>query len=64
MTDFPSVTTPDPDVAAQARARQDTLTKPPGSLGRLEGAVGMGGGVPGGMPTAAVPAGAGGGVRG
>jgi nicotinate-nucleotide--dimethylbenzimidazole phosphoribosyltransferase len=36
MTDFPSVTTPDPDVAAQARARQDTLTKPPGSLGRLE----------------------------
>ena len=36
MTDFPSVTAPDPDVAAQARARQDTLTKPPGSLGRLE----------------------------
>ncbi|BBY30578.1 nicotinate-nucleotide--dimethylbenzimidazole phosphoribosyltransferase [Mycolicibacterium sediminis] len=27
---------PDPDVAAAARARQATLTKPPGSLGRLE----------------------------
>lgn len=36
MTTFPSVAVPDPDVAAAARARQDTLTKPPGSLGRLE----------------------------
>ena len=36
MTDFPPITAPDQDVAAQARARQDTLTKPPGSLGRLE----------------------------
>ena len=27
---------PDPDVAAAARARHDNLTKPPGSLGRLE----------------------------
>ena len=35
MTDF-EVTAPDPDVAAAARARQDRLTKPPGSLGRLE----------------------------
>ena len=33
---FPSI--PSVDLAAQsaARARQDTLTKPPGSLGRLE----------------------------
>ncbi|HEX3286655.1 MAG TPA: nicotinate-nucleotide--dimethylbenzimidazole phosphoribosyltransferase [Mycobacterium sp.] len=36
MTDFPPITAPDQDVAAQARARQNTLTKPPGSLGRLE----------------------------
>lgn len=36
MTEFPPVTAPDQDVAAQARARQDTLTKPRGSLGRLE----------------------------
>ena len=36
MTEFPPVTAPDRDVAAQARARQDTLTKPRGSLGRLE----------------------------
>jgi nicotinate-nucleotide--dimethylbenzimidazole phosphoribosyltransferase len=36
VTDFPPITAPDPDAAAQARARQDTLTKPPGSLGRLE----------------------------
>jgi nicotinate-nucleotide--dimethylbenzimidazole phosphoribosyltransferase len=36
VTDFPPITAPDQDVAAQARARQDTLTKPPGSLGRLE----------------------------
>jgi nicotinate-nucleotide--dimethylbenzimidazole phosphoribosyltransferase len=36
VTDFPPVTAPDYDVAAQARTRQDTLTKPPGSLGRLE----------------------------
>ena len=36
MTEFPSITPPDPEVAAAARARQDRLTKPPGSLGRLE----------------------------
>ncbi|MCW2630106.1 nicotinate-nucleotide--dimethylbenzimidazole phosphoribosyltransferase [Mycobacterium sp.] len=36
MTDFPSITAPDTEVAAAARARQDRLTKPPGSLGRLE----------------------------
>ncbi len=36
MTDFPPIAAPDQDVASQARARQDTLTKPPGSLGRLE----------------------------
>jgi nicotinate-nucleotide--dimethylbenzimidazole phosphoribosyltransferase len=33
---FPAVVPPDADTAAAARARQDTLTKPPGSLGRLE----------------------------
>ena len=36
MTEFPPITAPDQDVAEQARARQDTLTKPRGSLGRLE----------------------------
>jgi nicotinate-nucleotide--dimethylbenzimidazole phosphoribosyltransferase len=36
VTDFPSITAPDTEVAAAARARQDRLTKPPGSLGRLE----------------------------
>jgi nicotinate-nucleotide--dimethylbenzimidazole phosphoribosyltransferase len=36
VTEFPSITPPDPEVAAAARARQDRLTKPPGSLGRLE----------------------------
>ena len=35
MTEF-DITPPDPEVAAAARARQDRLTKPPGSLGRLE----------------------------
>jgi nicotinate-nucleotide--dimethylbenzimidazole phosphoribosyltransferase len=35
VTEF-EVTAPDPEVAAAARARQDRLTKPPGSLGRLE----------------------------
>jgi nicotinate-nucleotide--dimethylbenzimidazole phosphoribosyltransferase len=35
VTDF-EITAPDADVAAAARARQDRLTKPPGSLGRLE----------------------------
>jgi nicotinate-nucleotide--dimethylbenzimidazole phosphoribosyltransferase len=35
VTDF-EITSPDADVAAAARARQDRLTKPPGSLGRLE----------------------------
>jgi nicotinate-nucleotide--dimethylbenzimidazole phosphoribosyltransferase len=33
---FPPVSPPDPDAAAAARARQDTLTKPTGALGRLE----------------------------
>ncbi|OBI82608.1 nicotinate-nucleotide--dimethylbenzimidazole phosphoribosyltransferase [Mycobacterium sp. E740] len=36
MTEFPAITPPDAQVAAAARARQDRLTKPPGSLGRLE----------------------------
>ena len=36
MIDFASISAPDPEVAAAARARQDRLTKPPGSLGRLE----------------------------
>ncbi len=36
MTDFPPIAAPDPQVAAAARARQAQLTKPPGSLGRLE----------------------------
>jgi nicotinate-nucleotide--dimethylbenzimidazole phosphoribosyltransferase len=30
------VVAPDPEAAAAARARQETLTKPPGALGRLE----------------------------
>lgn len=34
--EFAPVSPPDADVAAAARARQDILTKPPGSLGRLE----------------------------
>ncbi|MEB3034594.1 nicotinate-nucleotide--dimethylbenzimidazole phosphoribosyltransferase [[Mycobacterium] nativiensis] len=34
--DFPAVSPPDATVAAAARARQDRLTKPTGSLGRLE----------------------------
>jgi nicotinate-nucleotide--dimethylbenzimidazole phosphoribosyltransferase len=33
---FGTVAPPDPIAAAQARDRQDVLTKPPGSLGRLE----------------------------
>jgi nicotinate-nucleotide--dimethylbenzimidazole phosphoribosyltransferase len=33
---FPPVVPPDTEAAAAARARQDTLTKPPGALGRLE----------------------------
>jgi nicotinate-nucleotide--dimethylbenzimidazole phosphoribosyltransferase len=33
---FPQVTPPDGAAADAARARQDTLTKPPGALGRLE----------------------------
>ncbi|MGV0717274.1 nicotinate-nucleotide--dimethylbenzimidazole phosphoribosyltransferase [Mycolicibacterium sp. XJ662] len=36
MTDFPAVQPPDQEVAAAARARQDRLIKPAGSLGRLE----------------------------
>ncbi|ORW75541.1 nicotinate-nucleotide--dimethylbenzimidazole phosphoribosyltransferase [Mycobacterium saskatchewanense] len=34
--DFPPVSPPDEGTAAAARARQDTLTKPRGALGRLE----------------------------
>ncbi|MGB3475400.1 MAG: nicotinate-nucleotide--dimethylbenzimidazole phosphoribosyltransferase, partial [Mycobacterium sp.] len=34
--DFPPVSPPDAAVAAAARARQESLTKPAGSLGRLE----------------------------
>lgn len=34
--EFAPVAPPDADVAAAARARQDTLTKPKGALGRLE----------------------------
>ncbi|MGU3502859.1 nicotinate-nucleotide--dimethylbenzimidazole phosphoribosyltransferase [Mycobacterium sp. C31M] len=33
---FPEITAPDADTAQAARNRQRTLTKPPGSLGRLE----------------------------
>jgi nicotinate-nucleotide--dimethylbenzimidazole phosphoribosyltransferase len=36
VTDFGAVAPPDPAVAVAARARHDNLTKPPGSLGRLE----------------------------
>ena len=36
MTMFAPVAPPDPTAAAAARARQDTLTKPRGALGRLE----------------------------
>lgn len=34
--EFPPIAPPDADAAAAARARQDTLTKPTGALGRLE----------------------------
>jgi len=33
---FPAVVGPDPEAERAARSRQQTLTKPPGSLGRLE----------------------------
>lgn len=36
MSGFPAVVPPDADAGRAARARQQTLTKPPGSLGRLE----------------------------
>nr|WP_165839763.1 nicotinate-nucleotide--dimethylbenzimidazole phosphoribosyltransferase [Mycobacterium montefiorense] len=36
MMEFTPVSPPDPAAAAAARARQDTLTKPRGALGRLE----------------------------
>jgi nicotinate-nucleotide--dimethylbenzimidazole phosphoribosyltransferase len=36
VTDFGAIAPPDAQAAAAARARQATLTKPPGSLGRLE----------------------------
>ncbi len=36
MTEFAPIVAPDAEVAAAARARQNRLTKPPGSLGRLE----------------------------
>ena len=34
--EFPQIVAPDADAAAAARQRQKSLTKPPGSLGRLE----------------------------
>jgi nicotinate-nucleotide--dimethylbenzimidazole phosphoribosyltransferase len=34
--DFDPIAAPDEDAASSARARQNSLTKPPGSLGRLE----------------------------
>ena len=34
--EFAPISPPDADAAAAARARQDTLTKPRGALGRLE----------------------------
>jgi nicotinate-nucleotide--dimethylbenzimidazole phosphoribosyltransferase len=36
MTQFPDIAAPDAAVEALARARQETLTKPSGALGRLE----------------------------
>lgn len=36
MSAFPAVVPPDPEAERTARSRQLTLTKPPGSLGRLE----------------------------
>jgi nicotinate-nucleotide--dimethylbenzimidazole phosphoribosyltransferase len=36
VTDFPGITPPDAEAEAAALARQLTLTKPPGALGRLE----------------------------
>lgn len=36
MSAFPAVVPPDPHAERAARSRQQTLTKPPGSLGRLE----------------------------
>jgi nicotinate-nucleotide--dimethylbenzimidazole phosphoribosyltransferase len=36
VTEFGPITPPDREAAAAARARQDTLTKPRGALGRLE----------------------------
>ncbi|KXW74237.1 nicotinate-nucleotide--dimethylbenzimidazole phosphoribosyltransferase, partial [Mycolicibacterium phlei DSM 43071] len=36
MTEFATVVAPDEQAAAAARARQQRLTKPRGSLGRLE----------------------------
>ncbi len=36
MSTFPAVVPPDPEAERAARARQRSLTKPPGSLGRLE----------------------------
>jgi nicotinate-nucleotide--dimethylbenzimidazole phosphoribosyltransferase len=36
MTNFPEIAAPDVAAEAAARARQDTLTKPTGALGRLE----------------------------
>lgn len=36
MSAFPAVVPPDHDAERAARSRQQTLTKPPGSLGRLE----------------------------
>ena len=63
VTEFPPITAPDQDVAAQARARQDTLTKPRGSLGRLEELSVWVAACQGACPPHQFRAGAGGGVR-
>ena len=64
VTDFRgSSRRPTPDVAAAARARQDRLTKPPGSLGRLEDLSVWVASCQGACPPRQFAAAAGGGVR-
>ena len=63
MTAFEAVAPPDAEAAAAARARQDRLTKPPGSLGRLEDLSIWVCVMPGHVPAPPVSAAAGGGVR-
>ena len=62
VTDF-DVTPPDADVAAAARARQDTADQTARLAGPARGPVGVGGGVPGRVPAAPVRAGTRRGVR-